>query len=148
MEIVTDFRCDECGFDNTTLTNDQLVDAIASFRVDDSALSDARKSPDVWSEREYAWHMSSVIDFYGGRIERVLTQDRPQLTGVDYTRDPAPAPPVDVTRVVARLRSLTPEQWQRVGLGSSDGAERDIRNLASRLAHECVHHTLDLTRSA
>ena len=148
MEIVTEFRCDECGFDNTTLTNEELVDAIAAFRVDASALSDVRNSPDVWSAREYAWHMTSVIDFYGGRIEQVLTVDRPQLAGVDYTLDPMPAPPPDVTAVVARLRGLTAEQWRRVGLGSSDGAERDIRNLASRLAHECVHHTLDMARSA
>ena len=147
MEIVTEFRCDECGFDNTTMTNADLVAAIASFAVDEATLSAQRPSPDVWSPREYAWHMASVFEFYGGRIEQVLTVERPQLEGHDYTVDPTPAPMPDVARVVAGLRDLTPEQWRRVGLGSSDGAERDIRNLASRLAHECVHHTLDMARS-
>jgi len=147
MEIVIEFRCDECGFDNTTMSNDQLVAAIAAFTVDEAALSDARPSPDVWSTREYAWHMTSVIDFYGERIERVLREDRPQLHGTDYTVAPTPAAMPDTTGVVARLRTLTAEQWRRVGLGSSDGAERDVRNLASRLAHECVHHTLDMARS-
>jgi hypothetical protein len=147
MEIVTEFRCDECGFDNTTLTNAELVDVIAAFTCNPDELSAARPSPDVWSPREYAWHMASVVDFYGGRIEQVISTERPQLHGVDYTLDPTPAPAPDVAAVVVRLRALTPEQWQRVGLGSSDAAERDIRNLASRLAHECHHHALDMTRS-
>ena len=147
MEILTVFRCDECGFDNSTMTNGELVDLIASYAVDADALSEQRPAPDVWSPREYAWHMSSVFDFYGERIELVLTTDRPQLAGRDYSGDPEPAPSPDAGPVAARLRALTPEQWQRVGLGSTDGAERDIRNLASRLAHECVHHTLDMARS-
>jgi hypothetical protein len=145
---VNAYRCAECGFDNTTMSNAELVDAIAAFTVDERTLTDHRPSPGVWSPREYAWHMASVFDFYGGRIEQVLTVERPQLYGVDYTRDPTPAPMPDATAVVTRLRALTPEQWQRVGIGSTDGALRDIRNLASRLAHECVHHTLDMARSS
>ena len=145
MEIVSEFRCDECGFDNTTMTNAQIVDSIASFTLPDDP-SPARPSPDVWSPREYAWHLAAAVDFYAERIELVLTTDRPQLAGRDFTVDPEPAV-MDAAPVVARLRALTPEQWQRVGLGSSDAAERDVRNLASRLAHECVHHTLDMARS-
>jgi hypothetical protein len=140
-------RCDECGFDSNTMDNDALVDAIASFSVDADALSDARPSPEVWSPREYAWHMRDAIDWYAERIELVLTTERPQLEGRDFSVDPAPGRSPDVAPVVARLRALTPEQWQRVGIGSSDGGGRDVRNLASRLAHECVHHALDMEQS-
>ena len=145
MEIVNAFRCDECGFDNTTMTNAEIVDAIEHFTLPDDP-SPLRPSPDVWSAREYAWHMAAAVEFYAERIELVLTAERPQLEGRDFTTDPQPAV-MNVAPVVDRLRTLTPEQWARVGLGSSDGAERDIRNLASRLAHECVHHALDMARS-
>jgi DinB family protein len=147
VEILTVFRCDECGFDNATMSNDAIVDAIASFSVDADALTDERPSPAVWSPREYAWHMASVFAFYAERIELVLSTDRPQLEARDFTVDPGPGPAPDVDRVVTRLRALTSEQWQRVGIASGGDAERDIRNLASRLAHECVHHSLDMTRS-
>ena len=140
-------RCDECGFDSTTMSDAELVDMIAAFSADAAALSATRPAPDVWSPREYAWHMADAIDFYAERIELVLTTDRPQLEGRDFTVTPTPNSTPDVAPVVARLRALAPEQWQRVGLGSSDQTERDIRNLVSRLAHECHHHTLDMKRS-
>jgi hypothetical protein len=144
MEVVTVFRCDECGFDNTKMTNDEIVETIASFTLPDDP-SPVRPSPQVWSPREYAWHLAAAVDWYAVRIELVLTTDRPQLEGRDFSVDPEPAV-MDVAPVVARLRALTPEQWARVGSGSS-GGERDVRNLASRLAHECVHHALDMARS-
>jgi hypothetical protein len=148
VEILTVFHCDECGFDNSTMTNAELVDLIASYDVDTDALSDRRPAPDVWSPREYAWHMRDVFDFYAERIELVLTQDRPQLAARDFSVDPEPGAAADVAGVAARLRALSAEQWQRVGIASGGGAERDVRNLASRLAHECVHHTRDMARSA
>jgi hypothetical protein len=147
VEILIEFRCGECGFDNTTMSNDAIVDAIASFSVDADALTDERPSPAVWSSREYAWHMRDAFDFYAERIELVLSTDRPQLEARDFTVDPEPGPAPDVDGIVTRLRALTPEQWQRVGIASGGDAERDIRNLASRLAHECVHHCLDMARS-
>jgi hypothetical protein len=140
-------RCDECGFDNSTMDNAALVDAIATFAADPNLLTDRRPLPDVWSPREYAWHMREAFAFYEERIDLVLTSDRPQLEGRDFTVNPIPSrEPVDSTHLVARLRALAPAEWARVGLGSSDGSERDIRNLASRLAHECVHHGLDIEK--
>jgi hypothetical protein len=147
VEILTVFHCDECGFDNTTMTNGELVDLIGSYAVDADSLSDARPAPDVWSAREYAWHMRDAFDFYGERIELVLTTERPQLEARDFTIAPDPGGAPDVAGVVTRLRALRPEQWRRVGIASGGDAERDVRNLVSRLAHECVHHTLDMARS-
>ena len=165
MEVVSVFRCPECGFDNTTMDNAALVEVIANqarkFRApltrglpgeDLQAVLRLRPSPDVWSALEYVNHYRDAVDWYGQRIELVLTQDRPQLEGRDFTLAPELSDEImdeidaATNRVAERLRSLTPEQWSRVGIGSSDGGERDIRNLASRLAHEGVHHLLDIGR--
>jgi hypothetical protein len=91
--------------------------------------------------------MADAVDFYAERIESVLAEDRPQLEGRDFSVAPTRRDAPDTAVLVARLSALAPEQWRRVGLGSSDGAERDIRNLVSRLAHECHHHTLDMRNS-
>jgi hypothetical protein len=142
VEVV---NCAECGFDSDTMSNAELVDALAAFTLP-AELSDQRPSPDVWSPREYGWHMADAIDFYAERIELVLTTDRPQLEARDFSIAPTPNDPPNTAPLVARLRALTPAQWQLVGMGSG-GGERDIRILVSRLAHECHHHTLDMTRS-
>jgi hypothetical protein len=152
MEILNEFRCAECGFDNTTMSNADLIAEIAAWSCDDGAVSDVRPSPEVWSPREYAWHMGDVFDFYGERIERVVSEDRPRLDGRDFSVAPQRRDPPDVAGVADRLRALTPEQWRRVGIGSSsvetgESRERDVRNLASRLAHECVHHAHDMEKS-
>jgi len=49
------------------------------------------------------------------------------------------------TAVADKLRSLAPEQWTRIGIGT-DGDERTILVLARRLAHDGHHHLLDLDR--
>ena len=148
--------CAECGFDNTTLDNAALVELIRSSATGWATvdLSEKRPAPAVWSPREYAAHLIEGMEWYAERIELVLREDRPQLVGRDFTVDPVvpegdlPARIDEVVRKVAeRLDALTPEQWNRVGMGSSDGAERDIRTLASRLAHEAHHHLLDVGRS-
>jgi hypothetical protein len=149
--IFVHFACDECGFDNTKHANAGLVAMIEACAPQwAEPLSDERPSPGVWSAREYAAHYANVIEWYADRIDRLLTEDRPQLSGWDFSVDPPV--PADVVaaiaqqtdRVVGRLRGLSVEQWQRVGIGSSDGAERDVRNLASRIAHEGFHHLRDI----
>ncbi len=169
MEIVTVFACAECGFDNSKLSNEELTASIGAqarkYRApltralpneDLDALVRRRPAPEVWSALEYAVHQREVLGFYGGRIERVLAEDRPRLHGGEWhvagANVRAPHEVVEeiaaaATAIGGMLESLSAEQWHRVGIGSSDGGERDIRNLASRLAHEGVHHLLDIGRS-
>ena len=121
----------------------------------------ARPAAHVWSALEYAAHARDALDFYVARIERVLAEDRPTLTAVGWStqaevrgwNDEAP-PEVATTlaesaeRLAALLEPLSPEQWSRVGLSSEgDGAERTVRILAERAAHEGHHHLLDVGRS-
>ena len=120
-----------------------------------------RPAPDVWSPIEYLAHLRDVSTFFGGRIERVLTEHRPDLA-VEFRfadladerryRDEDPAAVLDAltattTAVADRLRSLAPADWDRVGTGSGSD-ERSVLTLARRLAHEGRHHLQDLSRAA
>jgi hypothetical protein len=145
--------CAECGYDMTRLSNDAIVDLIASFSLEEFLpLSRVRPTPEVWSPLEYAWHLRESFDFYRDRITLVLSVDAPQFEGGDFTVDPVETPGIvewlhqGAKAVSALLRSLDDAHWERFGIGSYDGGRRDIRNLASRLAHECVHHAMDIAR--
>jgi hypothetical protein len=97
-----------------------------------------------------------MFRFYGERIERVLTEDRPQLEGSDVDElargynDEEPTIVADALSASAfaladRLDGLEPLEWTRVGIGI-DGDERTVTVLARRAAHEAHHHMLDVGR--
>lgn len=124
----------------------------------DAGLIRQRPSPEVWSALEYAVHVRDVIVFYADRIDRVLNEERPQMTGADFSSMPErrgyldedPAVVVDAiaeNSVVVKelLSSLSADQWARVGIGM-EGDERTLLALARRLAHDGQHHLLDLDR--
>jgi hypothetical protein len=161
--------CDECFFD-WDLAIDGVLRTLASFpdgyrtrldrfrRAPDAGAIRRRPSPEVWSALEYAAHVRDVIDFYADRIHRVLTEERPQMPDADFSSMPGrrsyleedPAVVVDeiadsLVAVEERLRSLSFDQWARVGIGT-DGDERTLLVLARRLAHDGQHHLLDLDR--
>ena len=161
--------CDECSFD-WDLTTDGVLRTLASFpdayrtrldrfrRAPDAGVIRQRPSPEVWSALEYTVHVRDVIDFYADRIDRVLNEERPQFTGTDFSSMPErrgyleadPAVVVDEiagSSVVVEelLRSLSADQWARVGIGM-DGHERTLLVLARRMAHDGQHHLLDLDR--
>jgi hypothetical protein len=168
-------RCDECGFETNGMPNDVLVGTVRGFarryrapltrflpdEGDGLAIVRRRPEPDVWSALEFAAHARDALDFYIARIARVLAEDRPTLTAVGWStqaevrgwNDEAPdavaASFADTAeRLAALLESLDAEQWARVGLSSEgDGAERTVRVLAERAAHEGHHHLLDIGRS-
>jgi len=125
-----------------------------------SAVVRERTSPEVWSALEYAAHVRDVITFYAERIGRVLREERPHMTAVDFSSLPERLgylddDPSDVLDAISNsaasveheLRRLTPEQWSRIGIGSA-GDERSTLVLARRLAHDGHHHILDLDRIA
>jgi DinB family protein len=166
-------RCDECGFDwempaGEVVTviarlgatyRSRLHDFIAPARARHQPdLIRVRPEPEVWSALEYTAHMRDVVDFYVGRIERVLHENRPTLPAVDFTsmaetcryRDEDVETALDAldhrsTAASAQLGQLTAEDWSRVGLGSQ-GGERSVLSLARRLAHDGHHHLMDLQR--
>ena len=163
-------RCAECGFD----WDCSAADAIAELRgagqrvvapltrflpgEDGDAVIRARPAPEVWSTLEYAAHLRAAFGFYGQRITRVLTEDRPQLHAVGFGSLPEEQTynAEDPGRVIAHvgqastqladvLETLDDASWQRIGIGN-DGDERTVLVLARRAAHEVHHHLLDIGR--
>ncbi|HEX5118164.1 MAG TPA: DinB family protein [Pseudonocardiaceae bacterium] len=111
----------------------------------------------VWSPLEYLAHTGDAIDWYRGRVRRVLSEDRPILAGFDWDAHTAGQNYHqrhltdvlgDVRRVctsfAALLATLDPADWQRAGTGS-DGGSRTIAHLVHRAAHEARHHRHDIT---
>jgi len=150
-------RCAECYFDWDDEDPARIIaivrDAPQYFAT---ATSRVRPVPTELSPLEYAVHTTSALDFYTDRIERVLTQDEPQLAAFDFNAacenerynerdadDALAALARAAPRLAAVLAPLTPEQWQRRGVGS-DGDERTVNLLARRAAHEVQHHALDV----
>jgi len=173
VEIVEVFKCDECGFDNAALDNDGLAASVGSFakryrmpltrflaNEDGNAIVRRRPAPEVWSALEYAAHYRDVIDFYARRIDAILSVDRPQLGGFDIEGEAErgdynvldPATVADEIGAAseslhARLATLQPGDWARVGIAIDGTSERDVRNCVSRVSHEGGHHLLDIGRS-
>jgi len=169
------FHCEECGFDARSMSEDELVAMIASFArryrapltrflpgEDGAAVVRRRPAPEVWSALEYACHSRDVLAFYRGRVERVLAEERPTFDAVGPVSPPdrvaqyhgeaadgvAEQLAGEATALAELLGGLAPEQWQRIGLSSEgDGAERTVRVLAERAAHDPSHHLLDVGRS-
>lgn len=162
--------CDECGFDwdcDPPAIADEIGTAPRRFEAcltrlldgeDRDRLVRARPASGVWSALEYTVHMRDVFEFYVDRMDRVLVEDRPQLTarGFHELAEERRYNDEDIDVVLSSLGSwsatarstideLSDEQWQRAGVGS-DGDERTVLTLARRLAHECHHHLLDVGR--
>ncbi len=164
-------RCDQCGFDWDTpaeVLPSEIANIGSRYRAvvlnpagepppGDRLL--ARPAEGVWSAIEYLGHMRDVAPFYRDRIERVLTEHRPEMpVGMRFAelaelrsyRDEDPGEMLDAldrvtTEVGTRLRGLADHEWSRVGIGS-EGGERSVLVLARRLAHEAHHHLDDIER--
>jgi hypothetical protein len=160
--------CEECGYD---WDDDAPADGLRKYAErfprplsrflkdeDPDVVLRTRPEPTVWSALEYAAHTRDAFGFYAERIERVLTEDQPQLAPFDFAEaaekraynDEDPATVAAALALVAndladRLDALEASQWERIGIGS-EGDERTVRRLARSAAHEGHHHMLDVGR--
>ncbi|HEY2955976.1 MAG TPA: DinB family protein [Candidatus Eisenbacteria bacterium] len=92
-------------------------------------------APGRWSAVEALCHLRDAdADIFLPRLERVLSEERPEVPDVDMTawestrryRDASPAAALEAwraarTRLVARLAPLTPREWSRIGFHSVRG---------------------------
>src|SRR5437588_6204835 len=83
--------CAECDFDwglaraATIATLSRTGDDFRSTLADASRESlQSRPAPSVWSPVEYTAHTRDAVAWYHARIRRVLSEDRPHLTGSDW----------------------------------------------------------------
>lgn len=166
--------CDECSFDGGPLSGVDLAAAFTGYArkyrapltrflpgEDGPALLRIRPDAGAWSGLEYAAHVRDVFAIDVGRIQRVLTEDRPLLDGFDFEaacedqryNDQDPAVVADEVTAAANsmaevLSGIDDSCWERVGLaGDGSGDERSVRLLAERAAHDGHHHLLDIGRT-
>lgn len=159
-------HCDECGFDwdgeDSRLGSfgPRYEKPLTRFlpNEDPAVVLRTRPQPTVWSALEYTAHVRDAFDFYRDRINRALTEDRPQYVLMDpdaladarrYNDEDAAETAAGLIEseraLVALLDGLDEAQWERVGIGV-DGDERTVRLLARRAEHEGHHHMLDVGR--
>jgi len=158
-------RCDECAFDGSrwtdqdVLTSLGVVGALWQLHLEgaDDRVLHTRADPTTWSIAEYTWHLGDVC--WGMRF---LADSAIQSPGTDLGEVQAPegitADPVavDVAPALERLTTesrllrdalagVAPAQWpERVVL--IDGGERDLGWIGRHALHDTMHHLHDVGR--
>jgi len=156
-------RCDQCGLSagdiepaefaqRAFVAAEEWVQILRS-----SPAVTARPEPDVWSPLEYGAHVRDVYRLFDGRLEQMLKEDTPTFTNwnQDETaieeryseQDPevvAEELEAAAQHFVARIQSLTPEQYRRRGI-RSDGAEFTVATFLQYFLHDVIHHLWDVT---
>ena len=104
----------------------------------------ARPQPDVWSPLEYGAHVRDVYRLYDARLAQMLNEDSP--TFANWNQDEAaikerykeqdPEVVADeleaaAQRLVARIQSLKPEQYDDVGSGLMARSSRSRRSFST-----------------
>jgi hypothetical protein len=112
---------------------------------------------DRWSLKELVCHIRRVQQvLVHDRLEVVLTRDNPELVAYQPETDPRflemVERPTDETimgyleerqALIARLESLTPEQWRRPGRHPVF-AQSDVCTLVEYLVHHEAHHVYQM----
>lgn len=158
-----DGPCPACGLDPEGVSVEEVADrtevaAVEWFQILTQASGVVtRPEPQIWSPLEYGSHVRDVFELCDARVAFMLTQDTPDFEDWDQNEaaetggyaggDPetvADQLTTAATGLVARLRSLSPEQRQRRAR-RADGAEFTVEQVTRMLLHEVVHHLWDVT---
>jgi hypothetical protein len=161
-------RCAECGYDwdgptDMAVATISALPASIARHLDAAGIRDeddrlrTRPAARVWSPLEYLAHTGDAIDWYVGRVRRVLTEDRPALDGFgwdahtarqNYRHRHLTDVLGDLGRACASgtalLAPLSAADLGRTGTGT-DGGPRTVAGLVHRAAHEARHHMYDIT---
>jgi uncharacterized protein (TIGR03083 family) len=111
-----------------------------------------RPSPEKWSVKEVLAHITRMQEVFEGRLEALLTQEKPPIVSYSPERDadfPAVAAKTSPellklfgdgrARIVARLIALSPEDWHRPGT-HPDYSNYDVHFCIEYMAHHEAHH--------
>jgi uncharacterized damage-inducible protein DinB len=156
-------RCDQCGLSAGDIEPTEFAQRVFVAAEEwvqilrSSPAVTARPEPDVWSPLEYGAHVRDVYRLFYGRLEQMLNEDTPTFanwnqdeTAIEerYSeQDPevvAEELEAAAQRFVARIQSLTPEQYRRRGI-RSDGAEFTVATFLQYFLHDVIHHLWDVT---
>ena len=156
-------RCEQCGLEASEIDPAELAERafVAAEEwvqiLRSSPAVAARPQPDVWSPLEYGVHVRDVYRLFDGRLVQMLSEDTPTFANwnQDQTaikeryREQDPEVVADELEAaaqlfVARIQSLTPEQYGRRGI-RSDGAEFTVVTFLQYFLHDVIHHLWDVT---
>jgi hypothetical protein len=156
-------RCDQCGLSAGEIDPAQLAERafVAAEEwvqiLRSSPAVSARPQPDVWSPLEYGAHVRDVYRLFDARLAQMLSEDTPTFAYWDQDetaiteqyseQDPevvADELEAAAQRFVARIQSLTPDQYSRRGF-RSDGAEFTVLTFLQYFLHDVIHHLWDVT---
>ena len=156
-------RCDQCGLSAGDIKPEDFAQRafVAAEEwvqiLRSSPAVTARPQPDVWSPLEYGAHVRDVYRLFDARLVQMLTEDNPTFgywnqdeTAInDRYSEQDPEVVADeleaaAQRFVARIQSLTPEQYSRGGI-RSDGAEFTVATFLQYFLHDVIHHLWDVT---
>jgi len=121
----------------------------------------ARPADGKWSAHDNLAHLGRVQEVFFGRLDRILTEDRPALHRYRAEGDPdwpawAALPPEEAlsrlrqrrAELASRVAALTPEQARRMGVHSRFG-EMDVAAwIEFFLVHEAHHLYVVMLRLA
>jgi hypothetical protein len=111
-----------------------------------------RPAADKWSAREHLAHLARYHETFLERLDRILGEDRPNLSRYRTEDDPGAGPwfALPVAQVIARLRelrarlvervaNLSPEEFRRIGVHPALGDMPVTLWLEFFLVHEGHH---------
>lgn len=116
----------------------------------------AKPGPEEWSARQVLVHLFDAEMVYGVRIRMILTEDRPAIPAYDEQAWAARFSDLDETprQIYLRwrwlreanlrlFRSITEEEWGRIGVHSERG-EESVRIIVERIASHDLDHVEQL----
>lgn len=119
--------------------------------LDEKGLS-LRTVPGKWSLKEILCHLWRIQEIFEERLDALLTEDQPEIVSYEPEGDPDFSRYVAVsgkaaqtafqkgrTRLLKRLRKLTPQQWHRPGR-HAEFPHYDVHFCMEYMAHHEAHH--------
>jgi hypothetical protein len=153
--------CHECGFAADGVDRDRVGATLRAMSLAWQAVlarpdAASRPAPAVWSPLEYACHVRDVHRVFGGRLDRMISEEHPRFANWDQDttaveerygeQDPQTVGTELTTsaeQLAARFEAVTEAQWSRTG-ARSDGAVFTVDTLSRYVLHDLVHHLWDV----
>lgn len=122
----------------------------------DEELLARRARPEQWSVKEVLAHIARIQEIFEGRLEAMLTQEKPAIVSYSPEKDAEfelfakrTTPEILKTfeegraRIVARLVALAPADWHRAG-SHPDYPAYDVHFCMDYMTHHEAHHVYQM----
>ena len=111
-----------------------------------------RPAPNRWSAHEHACHLSLMEPLWAARVDRILSEDNPTILSYEPDADEpqdrllnmdlaAALDAYDTARhqLIARLRKLTSDQWQRSAVNTAHARYSLFLMCRHAALHDALH---------